>query len=100
MDCVEVFPAQNRSSLAPKRYRAWVPLTLKSLKTSDGKTWETYRTYSLVSGVTWLVMLIMFIYTMNALHHGATERALIAPPFLWLVISGMRVRDATNEGDD
>lgn len=62
-----------------------------SLKTSDSKTWRGYRKYSLISGLLSLVLLLVFIYSMSATYHGTTERALIAPSLIWLVITGMKL---------
>lgn len=66
-------------------------LTWHTLKSGDDQLWGRYRTYSLVSGLIALALLFVLIYTLDSAYHGATERAFIAVPLIWLAITGMKL---------
>jgi hypothetical membrane protein len=66
-------------------------LTWRALKNGDDALWGYYRTYSLVSGLVALALLLVFIYTLGTAYHGATERAFIAVPLIWLAITGTKL---------
>jgi hypothetical membrane protein len=66
-------------------------LTWRALKNGDDALWGHYRTYSLVSGLVALALLFVLIYTLGTAYHGATERAFIAVPLIWLAITGTKL---------
>jgi hypothetical membrane protein len=67
-------------------------LTWYALKNDDDGLWRgRYRTYTLVSGLIALALLFVLIYTLGTPYHGATERAFIAVPLIWLAITGMKL---------
>jgi hypothetical protein len=67
-------------------------LTWRVIKNGDYTLWGVhYRIYSLVSGLVSLALLSVFIYTLDTDYHGATERAFIAVPFIWLAITGIKL---------
>lgn len=66
-------------------------LTWRALKNGDDTLWGHYRTYSLVSGLVALPLLFVIIYTLGTAYHGATERAFIAVPLIWLARTGMKL---------
>jgi hypothetical membrane protein len=68
-------------------------LTWRALKNGDDALWgwRRYRTYSLVSGLIALSLLFVLIHTLGTPYHGATERAFIAVPLIWLAITGMKL---------
>jgi hypothetical membrane protein len=70
-------------------------LTWRALKTDEDALWGHYRTYSLVSGLVSLALLFVFIYTLDTAYHGATERAFIAVPLIWLAITGIKLQSFT-----
>jgi hypothetical membrane protein len=66
-------------------------LTWCALKNGDDALWGRYRTYSLVSGLIALALLLVLIFTLGTAYHGATERAFIALPLIWLAITGTKL---------
>lgn len=66
-------------------------LTWPALKNGDDALWRLYRTYSLVSGLIALALLFVLLYTLDTAYHGATERAFIAVPLIWLAITGTKL---------
>ena len=71
-------------------------LAWRALKTDEDALWgHHYRTYSLVSGLVSLALLFVFIYTLDTTYHGATERAFIAVPLIWLAITGIKLQSFT-----
>jgi hypothetical membrane protein len=67
-------------------------LVWRALRAEDRALWGRYRTYSLVSGVVSLAMLIVFSYLSNMPYHGFTERLFIAVPWVWIEVSGFKIR--------
>lgn len=71
-------------------------LTWRTLKNGDDAFWwGHYRTYSLLSGLIALALLFVLIYTLGTSYHGATERAFIAVPLIWLAITGTKLESLT-----
>jgi len=71
-------------------------LTWRALKNEDDALWwRRYRTYSLVSGLIALALLFVLIYTLGTVYHGATERAFIAVPLIWLTVTGTKLESFT-----
>jgi hypothetical membrane protein len=68
-------------------------LTWRALKIGDDDElwWRHYRTYSLLSGLIALALLFVLIFTLGTAYHGATERAFIAVPLIWLAITGTKL---------
>jgi hypothetical membrane protein len=68
-------------------------LTWRALKIGDNDElwWRHYRTYSLLSGLISLALLFVLIFTLGTAYHGATERAFIAVPLIWLAITGTKL---------
>ncbi len=71
-------------------------LTWRTLGGSRG-SWGRYPTYSLASGVVTLVLIFLLFFTIGSAYQGATERVLIAAPFVWLVVTGVKFRSAKVE---
>jgi hypothetical membrane protein len=70
-------------------------LTWRILKNDEGALWgHHYRTYSLVSGLVSLALILVFIYSLDTAYHGATERAFIAVPLIWLAITGIKLQSS------
>jgi hypothetical protein len=81
-------------------------LTWRVVKNGDYTLWGVhYRIYSLVSGLVSLALLFVFIYTLDTDYHGATERAFIAVPLIWLAMTGTklesmaRINQTNSRGD-
>ena len=67
-------------------------LTWHVVKNADYTLWRVhYRIYSLASGLVSLALLFIFVYTLDTDYHGATERAFIAVPLIWLAMTGRKL---------
>lgn len=67
-------------------------LIWRSLRDSNHSTLTRFGTYSLASGLASLVLLVVFILTSDSSYHGATERVFIAVPWLWILLTGFKLR--------
>lgn len=67
-------------------------LIWRALRSGDSSPWKAYRIYSLASGLLSLAMLIVFVYLSSSSDHGFAERLFIAVPWIWVGVSGTKIR--------
>lgn len=86
-----VFGAHTHNFHRLPHFNSIPTIDLARSKKLDDALWGHYRTYSLVSGLVALALLFVLIYTLGTTYHGATERAFISVPLIWLAITGMEL---------
>ena len=61
------------------------------LRKADKAVWGNYRLYTLASGSLDLVLLFVFSAAMGSDYQGLAQRAFLAVPFIWVVVTGIKL---------
>jgi hypothetical protein len=71
-------------------------MTWRAVDESDRAHWGRYRICSLLCGVLSVILLVVFVLTSSGPYQGLTERMFILVPFIWIEITGLKLRSMAN----
>lgn len=67
------------------------------LKNADNTIWGRYRKYSLISGLLSIILLLVLRVAIGGDYQGAVQRAFLAVPWIWVMITGIKLYFLSND---